>query len=154
MQVALPRSLSHIRAGSVFEDIPGHKTSNFSSSDDTARETSFCDYDDDEADDDDIEKGSQDVHSAIEARASQKETLTAVADLVKMHMEKQLDDQTTRLLFAASRGDTGTISLMCQQGFSPDNADYDNRTALMIAAMRGNVAVAQLLLRYKVRENE
>ena len=154
MQVALPRSLSHIRAGSVFEDIPEHKTSNFSSSDDTARETSFCDYDDDEADDDDIEKGSQDVHSAIEARASQKETLTAVADLVKMHMEKQLDDQTTRLLFAASRGDTGTISLMCQQGFSPDNADYDNRTALMIAAMRGNVAVAQLLLRYKVRENE
>jgi hypothetical protein len=45
----------------------------------------------------------------------QKENLTAVTDLVKMHMSKQLDDQTTRLLFAASRGDTATISLMCDQ---------------------------------------
>ena len=149
IQVALPRSLSHLRAGSVFEDIQEHETKTFVLSDHTERGTSSI-TDDDE----DIEKGSQDMHGIVEAFASQKQALTAVADLVKMHMEKQLDDQTTRLLFAASRGDTGTISLMCQQGFSPDNADYDNRTALMVAAMRGNVAVAQLLLRYKVSRNE
>jgi ankyrin repeat protein len=71
---------------------------------------------------------------------------TAIQDLVKMHMDKQKDDQTTRLLFAASRGDTATIEFMCDQGFDPNNADYDDRTALMIASMRGNTDVVKLLL--------
>lgn len=75
---------------------------------------------------------------------------TAVADLVQMHMDKQLDDQVTRLLFAASRGDTATISLMCDQGFDPNNADYDRRTALMVASMKGNTDVVRLLLEFKV----
>lgn len=79
-----------------------------------------------------------------------KEALTAVKDLVMMHMSKQLDDQTTRLLFAASRGDTSTMSLMCDQGFDPNNADYDTRTALMVASMKGNTDVVKLLLKYKV----
>jgi hypothetical protein len=37
------------------------------------------------------------------------QALTAIQDLVKMHMERQKDDQTTRLLFAASRGDTDRV---------------------------------------------
>jgi ankyrin repeat protein/CRP-like cAMP-binding protein len=81
------------------------------------------------------------------------QTLTAVQDLVKMHMERQKDDQTTRLLFAASRGDTATITLMCDQGFDPNNADYDNRTALMVSAMKGNTAVVKTLLGYNANPN-
>jgi CRP-like cAMP-binding protein len=83
-----------------------------------------------------------------------RESLTAIKDLVKMHMSKQLDDQTTRLLFAASRGDTNTISLMCDHGFDPNNADYDHRTALMVASMKGNTDVVKLLLECKVRNSE
>jgi CRP-like cAMP-binding protein len=63
----------------------------------------------------------------------QEECMTTIHDLVKMHLEKQKDDQTTRLLFAASRCDLSTIRLMCDQGFDANNADYDNRTALMVA---------------------
>lgn len=80
-------------------------------------------------------------------------SLTAIQELVRMHMSKLLDDQTTRFCFAASRGDTSTISLMCDQGFDPNNADYDQRTALMVAAMKGNADVVTVLLRYKANPN-
>lgn len=112
MEVALPRSLEVLRAGSVFDPVDHSRH--------TIAET-------------DIETGSYgsmifDTDVVEEATLSTKvqhrrEALTAVADLVKMHMEKQLDDQTTRLLFAASRGDTNTIALMCDQGFDPNNAE-------------------------------
>jgi len=147
MQVALPRSLSHLRAGSVFQDIHEDKALDFAGSNDIESGISHVADENTEGDD-------RNIHEKIADHVTHKQALTAVADLVKMHMEKQLDDQTTRLLFAASRGDTGTISLMCEQGFSPDNADYDNRTALMVAAMKGNSAVVQLLLRYKVRSTD
>jgi ankyrin repeat protein len=62
-----------------------------------------------------------------------EQEMTTIHELVTMHLEKQKDDQTTRLLFAASRGDLSTIRLMCDQGFDANNADYDNRTALMVA---------------------
>ena len=84
------------------------------------------------------------------AEVNRRKELTAIEDLVKMHMSKQLDDQTTRLLFAASRGDTSTIALMCDHDFDPNNADYDHRTALMVSAMKGNTDVAKMLLGYKV----
>ena len=93
----------------------------------------------------------QDPHPTPADVSRRKKSLTAIKDLVEMHMSKQLDDQTTRLLFAASRGDTSTISLMVGQGFDPNNSDYDNRTALMVASMKGNTDVARLLLEYKVR---
>lgn len=67
-----------------------------------------------------------------------------------MHMSKQLDEQTTRLLYAASRGDIATISLICESSFDPNHGDYDNRTALMVASMKGNADVCRLLLKYKV----
>eukprot|EP00934_Nitzschia_sp_Nitz4_P006676 Nitzschia sp. Nitz4//scaffold130_size63480//11956//14232//NITZ4_006241-RA/size63480-processed-gene-0.76-mRNA-1//1//CDS//3329535165//6666//frame0 len=128
MQVALPKRLEVLRAGSVF---------------DTQNLESELSYD-----------SLLDAESGTgEYLSNRKETLTAVADLVKMHMDKQLDDQTTRLLFAASRGDTATISLMCDQGFNPNNADYDNRTALMVASMKGNTDVVRLLLEYKADPN-
>ena len=79
--------------------------------------------------------------------------LTSIKDLVKMHIEKQQDDHTTRFLFAASRDDTNTISVMCDQGFDPDSSDYDSRTALMVAAMKGNTKVVSRLLSYNANPN-
>lgn len=84
-----------------------------------------------------------------------REPLTAVKELVLMHMRKTLDDETTKLLFAASRGDTTTISLMCGQGgFDPNHSDYDNRTALMVASTKGNTDVVRLLLQYNACPNK
>jgi ankyrin repeat protein len=80
-------------------------------------------------------------------------TLAAIKDRVQMYMRKQKDDQTTRFLFAASRGDTNSISLMCDQGFDPNNADYDRRTALMVAAMKGNTDTVKILLDYEADSN-
>lgn len=88
------------------------------------------------------------IDENIVTMASPQEPLTVVKDLVQMHMDRNHDDETTRLLFAASRGDTRTITLMCQHGFDPNNHDYDQRTALMVASMKGNVEVVKLLLQY------
>lgn len=88
-----------------------------------------------------------------DGRQLRESSLTAIRELVRMHMSKLLDDQTTRFCFAASRGDTSTISLMCDQGFDPNNADYDQRTALMVAAMKGNTDVVTVLLRYNANSN-
>jgi ankyrin repeat protein/CRP-like cAMP-binding protein len=82
------------------------------------------------------------------------DSLTAVKDLVKMHMRRRRDDDTTKLLFAASRGDQDTIFLMCGHGFNPNNTDYDRRTALMVASMKGNADAVKLLLKYNARPNE
>mmetsp|Transcript_12819 Transcript_12819/g.32472 ORF Transcript_12819/g.32472 Transcript_12819/m.32472 type:complete len:526 (+) Transcript_12819:303-1880(+) len=73
---------------------------------------------------------------------------TQVAELVKCHIDKQKDDHTTRFLFAASRGDVRTITLMCDQGFDANSADYDQRTALMVAAMKGNTEAVRKILEY------
>eukprot|EP00577_Skeletonema_sp_RCC1716_P005459 CAMPEP_0113375926 /NCGR_PEP_ID=MMETSP0013_2-20120614/2360_1 /TAXON_ID=2843 ORGANISM="Skeletonema costatum, Strain 1716" /NCGR_SAMPLE_ID=MMETSP0013_2 /ASSEMBLY_ACC=CAM_ASM_000158 /LENGTH=760 /DNA_ID=CAMNT_0000257981 /DNA_START=359 /DNA_END=2638 /DNA_ORIENTATION=+ /assembly_acc=CAM_ASM_000158 len=81
------------------------------------------------------------------------ESLTVVKDLVQMHMNRNLDDETTRLLFAASRGDTRTIHMMCSHGFDPNNHDYDRRTALMVSSMKGNVDVVKLLLQFGADPN-
>eukprot|EP00522_Entomoneis_paludosa_P004971 CAMPEP_0172470530 /NCGR_PEP_ID=MMETSP1065-20121228/66589_1 /TAXON_ID=265537 /ORGANISM="Amphiprora paludosa, Strain CCMP125" /LENGTH=379 /DNA_ID=CAMNT_0013228501 /DNA_START=12 /DNA_END=1151 /DNA_ORIENTATION=- len=80
--------------------------------------------------------------------------LTAVQDLVKMHIGKQKDDHTTRFLFAASRDDVITINVMCDQGgFDPNSSDYDSRTALMVAAMKGNLETVTKLLEHGADPN-
>ena len=125
MQLQLPKDLAVLRAGSVYDIEAGYGSSS--------------------------EVGG--FVGISEETKRKKEALTSVKDLVTMHMSKQLDDQTTRLLFAASRGDNNTISLMCDQGFDPDNCDYDNRTALMVASMKGNTDVVKLLMEYKADPN-
>jgi CRP-like cAMP-binding protein len=135
LQLHLPKDLSILRAGSQYDPEAGYGSLLLLS-----RGTSMSmDF-----------SGSEELLLADELERK-KESLTAVEDLVKMYLSKQLDDQTTRLLFAASRGDTQTINLMCDQGFDPNSADYDNRTALMVASMKGNTNVVRLLLEYKVR---
>jgi CRP-like cAMP-binding protein len=123
-KVNLPTRLSVLRAGSIYETI-GEDGS-------TSEDADF-----------------QNTVDAIQTSAS----LTAVRDLVKMHLNKMKDDHTTRFLFAASRGDTDTIALMCDQGFDPNSADYDQRTALMVAAMKGNAETVQTILDYNANPN-
>mmetsp|Transcript_35225 Transcript_35225/g.76426 ORF Transcript_35225/g.76426 Transcript_35225/m.76426 type:complete len:788 (+) Transcript_35225:224-2587(+) len=124
MQLNIPKPLSVLRAGSTFDMEQGYGSLSA--------------------------HAVPDIYEEIERR---KDALTAIKDLVQMHISKQRDDQTTRFCFAASRGDTSTISLMCDQGFDPNNADYDNRNALMVAAMKGNDEVVQMLLEYKASPN-
>jgi ankyrin repeat protein len=64
-----------------------------------------------------------------------------------------MDDQTTRFLFAASRGDKNLISRICDQGFDPNSSDYDCRIALMVASMKGNTDTVKILLSYKADPN-
>jgi ankyrin repeat protein/CRP-like cAMP-binding protein len=122
-KVNLPTRLTILRAGSIYDDGLDNNTPH------------DADYE-------------RTIHS-IQSEAS----LTAVEDLVKMHMNKLKDDHTTRFLFAASRGDTMTICLMCDQGFDPNNADYDQRTALMVSAMKGNTETVRKILEYQTNAN-
>jgi len=120
------QSLASLRAGSFFKKAISEdkKTDVF----DTAA--------DDEEEDDE----------ATFMRITNKAAFASIKELVKMHIEKLRDDLTTRFLFAASRGDIATVSLMCDQGFDPNCMDYDNRTALMVASMKGQSAVVQKLV--------
>ena len=44
-------------------------------------------------------------------------------------------------------------ALRVHDSFDPNNADYDNRNALMVAAMKGNDEVVQMLLEYRASPN-
>jgi len=45
--------------------------------------------------------------------------------------------QLTSFLDAAATGDVDVVQDMLRQGMNPNTADYDGRTALMIAAYKG-----------------
>ena len=124
MQLHLPKPLSVLRAGSAFDM--------------------------------EVQYGSLSTHEVTdiyEKIDQRKQELTALRDLIQMHLLKQLDDQTTRFCFAASRNDTATLQLMCENGFDPNNSDYDNRTALMVAAMKGADDAVRLLLQFGASAN-
>jgi ankyrin repeat protein/CRP-like cAMP-binding protein len=132
--IELTKPLSVLRAGSLFDV-------SVKIDEDTGK------YDDDDDDDDDDGEKTM-------IKVSNKAAFYSVQELVKMHIEKLKDDLSTRFLFAASRGDITTVSLMCDQGFDPDSTDYDNRTALMVASMKGQTEVVQKLAEdYKANVN-
>lgn len=58
----------------------------------------------------------------------------------------QADFQTSKLLFAASRGDFRKVGRILSAGHNVNCADYDRRTALHIATANGSVEVVRLLL--------
>lgn len=93
-------------------------------------------------------------HQAI-LQAQAQAAVTTVEDLIRMHINKQKDDHTTRFLFAASRSDSDmpTLRLMLNNGLDPNSADYDRRNALHIASMNGNTEVVSLLLDYHANPN-
>ncbi|KAK6152858.1 hypothetical protein DH2020_012497 [Rehmannia glutinosa] len=53
----------------------------------------------------------------------------------------------------ASRGDRVGLNEMLRQGMSPDVQDYDNRTALHLAASEGHASIVELLLAYDANVN-
>jgi potassium channel len=85
--------------------------------------------------------------------AQAKAAVISVEELVTSHINKLKDDNTTRFLFAASRGDTPTMRLMLDKGMDPNSVDYDRRSALMVAAMNGNSEVVTLLLNQNCNPN-
>ena len=126
MQANLPKSVEALRIGSNLE----YKSGSYQSLDDIDEHcTTFPD------------------------NGLANKSLTVVKDLVQMHMDRNHDDETTRLLFAASRGDTRTIHMMCAHGMNPNNYDYDHRTALMVSSMKGNFDVVKLLLKFGADPN-
>ena len=126
-EVELPQPLSRLRAGSLyFEEV------NESIPKKDQKKVNF--------------------HSSLNTKQKSL-ARTKLQDLVRMHISKQEDDHTTRFLYAASRGDTSTMSIMVDQGFDANSADYDSRTALMVAAMKGNKEVIEMLLEYNVDLN-
>lgn len=62
-------------------------------------------------------------------------------------------DYTYNLLYCASKGDVFGLNKVLQQGASPDAEDYDNRTALHLAASEGHIKVVETLLSYKANVN-
>jgi ankyrin repeat protein len=92
---------------------------------------------------------SQQTQRQIQLQAAE----TTVKDMIQMHVNKLKDDRTTRFLFAASRGDGPTITIMLGHGLDPNAADYDKRTGLMVAAMNGQVDVCKQLLEYNANPN-
>ena len=82
-----------------------------------------------------------------------KAAVTAIRDLVKMHMNKLKDDHTTRFLFAASRNDLSTVTCMADNGFDCNSSDYDFRTALMVSAMKGHTETVSKILEYQANPN-
>ncbi|CAL2248258.1 unnamed protein product [Prunus armeniaca] len=58
-----------------------------------------------------------------------------------------------KFLSFASRGDRVGLNQMLIKGISPDVQDYDNRTALHLAASEGHTPIVELLLCYKANVN-
>lgn len=58
-----------------------------------------------------------------------------------------------KFLSFASRGDRVGLNMMLIKGTSPDVQDYDNRTALHLAASEGHASIVELLLHYKANVN-
>jgi hypothetical protein len=58
--------------------------------------------------------------------AHKEKTVAAIRELIDMHIKKQKDEHTTWFCYAASRGDTTTISTMCDQGFDPNSSDCEH----------------------------
>jgi CRP-like cAMP-binding protein len=115
-EMTLTKRLEVLQAGSVFDPASSRVASEASSPND---------------DDDNSSIDMAKAVAAIQSRAA----VVACRDVIKMHIDKLKDDHTTRFLFAASRDNTGTIAIMCDQGFNPNSSDYDKRNALMIASM-------------------
>lgn len=65
-------------------------------------------------------------------------TADAVRELVNIHINKQKDEHTYLMFFAASRGDVATVATILNQGFDPDSLDceYDWEHFLNLACTK------------------
>lgn len=66
---------------------------------------------------------------------------------------KRDEDDITQFLTASSKGDTTTVRAMLQKGFVVDSTDYNGRTGLMLAAIKGHSAMVRVLLGARAQPN-
>ncbi|KAG2493569.1 hypothetical protein HYH03_008088 [Edaphochlamys debaryana] len=81
--------------------------------------------------------------------APQMEMLTRLDDVrtvASAHVRKCDEMRTFELLNTAAMGDVESLRTMLGQGISPNTADYDGRTCLMLACAKGHEAVVKLFL--------
>jgi hypothetical protein len=71
--------------------------------------------------------------------------LLRLRQLVNKAAAKFDQQRLTAFLDAASAGEVEVVQDMLRQGMSPNTADYDGRTALMVAAYRGHKVLCMLL---------
>ncbi|KAG2493568.1 hypothetical protein HYH03_008087 [Edaphochlamys debaryana] len=93
----------------------------------------------------------QDMVEKVQATVAQSQLellqrLDDVRALVRSHIRKVDQVRTFDFLGAASDGKVEALRTMLAQGVSPNAADYDGRTGLMLAAVHGHEAVVRLLL--------
>ncbi|GIL56055.1 hypothetical protein Vafri_11509 [Volvox africanus] len=79
----------------------------------------------------------------------QMEMITRLDDMrtvAEAHTRKCDEMRTFEFLNTAAQGDVESLRTMLAQGISPNTADYDGRTGLMLAAAKGHDEMVQLLL--------
>ncbi|GLC57329.1 hypothetical protein PLESTB_001212500 [Pleodorina starrii] len=88
-----------------------------------------------------------DTRAALtQAQMDQLLRLDDIRSLVRAHMHKVDQMRTYKYLQQATMGDVEALRSMLNQGVSPNTADYDGRTGLMLAAAAGHEDVIRLLL--------
>ncbi|KAG9455851.1 hypothetical protein H6P81_000359 [Aristolochia fimbriata] len=74
--------------------------------------------------------------------------------MMELKGEEDLDMQLIgSFLSCASRGDRVGLNQMLRAGTSPNVQDYDNRTALHLAASEGHASIVELLIQYNANVN-
>lgn len=66
---------------------------------------------------------------------------------------QRVEELVGNFLFHASKGDMAATQNLLDQGMFVDEADYDGRTALHLAASEGHASVVKLLLENKADVN-
>ncbi|KAB2611679.1 serine/threonine-protein kinase CTR1-like [Pyrus ussuriensis x Pyrus communis] len=80
--------------------------------------------------------------------------MKTMREILRVDSSDDFDMQTIgKFLSFASRGDRVGLNQMLIQGISPDVQDYDNRTALHLAASEGHTPIVELLVCYKANVN-
>lgn len=72
--------------------------------------------------------------------------LLRIRAVAQQYILRQEVERTTEFLWAASQGNEMKVRQMLHQGCPADAADYDGRTALELACVKGHQGVAEMLL--------